>query len=162
MHDYASRVVNGARAGIVRALLFVAGSLPFISWSLSSVNSSRALVRFLDRWFQVQCHGRLERSIALAGQFFPVCSRCLGIYAGLALAAVVARPKLPQRIRRAWLLAAAAFMVGEVVVQERTGHAPIHALRLLTGLLLAYPVALIVIDGTQATPALTPASQPPP
>lgn len=140
---------------MVRSALLAIGALPFISWSLSGT----AAGEFLERWFRFQCHGRVERSLALAGQMLPVCSRCTGIYVGLAVAALIARPRLSARARRVWLVGAAGLMVTEVVVQDLTGHAPFHGLRLITGLLLAYPVALTVIDAAQATRSGRAASQ---
>jgi hypothetical protein len=79
----------------------------------------------------------------------------------LVLAALLARPQLTSRSRRAWILGAAALMVAEVFIQDRTGHPPIHAARLLTGLLLSYPVALTAIEAARdrATTAVAPASQ---
>lgn len=131
------------RKAAIRGVLVIAGALPFISWSLSWIGESGP--RVLAPWFRFQCHGLLDRTLALSGRYFPVCSRCLGIYAGLLIAAVVARPLLDARVRRGWLLAAATLMVLEVFVQDSTGHRPYHALRLLTGILLAWPVALTLI-----------------
>jgi uncharacterized membrane protein len=140
------RAVN--RKATIRSAVVLAGALPFISWSLSQFSDA---ARLLAPWFQLQCHGRLDRTLALSGRYFPVCSRCLGIYAGLLVAGVVARPLLSASARRGWLLAAAALMVLEVYVQDTTGHRPYHALRLLTGMLLAWPVALTLIAAATST-----------
>jgi len=155
VRDYATAVSSAARAVMVRSVMLAIGALPFISWSLSGTAAGRVL----EHWFRFQCHGRVERSVAMAGRMLPVCSRCLGIYVGLTVAAVVARPRLSSRARRVWLVGAAGLMVTEVLVQDLTGHAPLHALRLLTGLLLAYRVALTVIDAAQATRSGPSASQ---
>ena len=130
------------RTTVLRWAIVAAGSLPFISWFLSILGARPGP---LDAWFRFQCHGLIDRSLALGGRFFPVCSRCLGIYGGLLLAAVIARPKLEASARRVWLIAAAAVMVTEVYIQDRTGHAPYHPIRLMTGLLLAWPVVLTLL-----------------
>lgn len=127
----------------VRALLLVIGALPFISWAVSMTGTRIGYA--LDPWFRLQCHGILDRTLAAGGHYFPVCSRCLGIYAGLFMAAVLARPVLMPAKRRAWILGAVALMVIEVIVQDRTGHRPYHALRLLTGVLLSWPIALTLM-----------------
>lgn len=141
---------------LVRLGLVLAGALPYLSFALHGGPA------WLSAWFRFQCHGRAERTVEFAGRLFPVCSRCMGIYSGLALAAVLAWPDVSARARRLWLVAAAALMVAEVVVQERTGHAPIHALRLLTGLLLAWPVALTLLAASPSAPTETARSPRPP
>lgn len=138
-----------SRSTAIRFVLGSVGSLPFISWSLSR---SGAGPGWLDRWFAFQCHGLFQRSLALGGSYFPVCSRCLGIYGGVLLAAAVARPRLDRTKLRGWLLGAAALMVIEVIIQERTGHRSSHSPRLLTGLLLAWPVVLTVLEAAEPNP----------
>lgn len=100
---------------------------------------------FLAQWFAFQCHGRLDRSVALFAHWFPVCSRCLGIYLGLTVGALLPLRSLSMKTRRVWLLSAAVLMVIEVVIQDSTSHRPYHVARILTGLLLAWPVAQIVL-----------------
>lgn len=142
-------VAHPKRAKFVRMALVLAGLLPFIAWALHDV--APGAYRVLDGWFRFQCHARADRTLALAARLFPVCSRCLGIYFGLAAAAVIARPRLTPGARRVWLLAAAALMVAEVFVQDATGHAPFHHLRLATGVFLAWPVVLIVLDAAEGS-----------
>ena len=132
-----------SRPALIRIILVLAGALPFISWSFSMLGWP--IAHALDPWFRFQCHNLTDRMLAVGGHRFPVCSRCLGIYGGLAMAAVVANPRLRPHQRRAWIIAAAAFMVLEVILQDRTGHPPYHALRLLTGVLLAWPIALTLM-----------------
>lgn len=120
-------------------MLVLIGALPYLAFALDGGPP------WLMRWFRFQCHGRPERTLTLAGRLFPVCSRCLGIYTGLALAGALAWPLLSRNARRAWLAFGALAMVSEVALQDGTHHAPFHALRLLTGLMLAWPVALILL-----------------
>ena len=139
---------------VVRAVLVLAGALPFISWALSLADLPP--FRSLDAWFGLQCHGLLDRTLALGGRYFPVCSRCLGIYGGLLGAGLLALPTHPwvdARKRRFWIVAAAAFMVLEVLVQDLSAHPPYHLLRMLTGILLAWPIALTLIDAADDSAA---------
>jgi uncharacterized membrane protein len=139
------RVIVGGektrRVGLVRASMAIIGLFPLLQIV--------APQSFLQRWFSLQCHGRLDRSVALFGHWFPVCSRCLGIYLGLTLGALLPLRSLSMRVRRAWLVAAAALMVLEVVIQDWTNHPPYHAARILTGVLLAWPVAQIVVAASR-------------
>lgn len=144
---YARRV---RRTTVIRGALALAGALPFISWSLSQMDEHAP--RLLAPWFRFQCHGLVDRTLVLGGQPFPVCSRCLGIYGGLLIGGLLALPLLTARARRVWLLGAAALMVLEVFVQDTTGHRPYHPLRLLTGFLLALPVALTLIAAMHSEP----------
>lgn len=44
----------------------------------------------LLRWpFRMICHGQLDRAFEIMGVAMPLCARCTGIYAGIALAAAV-------------------------------------------------------------------------
>ncbi len=147
----------GPARRVVRVALIATGILPF----LAVIAPGSTVSELLAPWFRFQCHGLAERTIALAGRPFPVCSRCLGIYAGLSLAALLMRPLVSPHARRAWLVAAAIAMVAEVVVQDSTGHAPIHALRAATGLALAWPIALMVIAGSAAEEEAAPARRRP-
>ncbi len=135
---------------VVRAALIGVGILPFLPRVLEGFPRTAPLLSLIARWFRFQCHGRLDRTLVLAGQHLPICSRCTGIYLGLGLAAAIARPRLEARGRRIWIVAAAVAMVSDVVLQDLTGHAPWHAVRLATGLLLAWPVALTVLDAVSA------------
>ena len=117
----------------MRSALVLIGALPYLAFALGGGPL------WLSQWFRFQCHGRADRTLSWGAQLLPVCSRCLGIYSGLALAGLLALPRISARARRLWLVSAAAGMVLEVSVQDGTGHAPIHLLRLVTGLLLAWP-----------------------
>ena len=95
----------------------------------------------LDRWFAFQCERDPARTLELGGALLPVCVRCLGIYLGLGLGALVLRPRLKVWPLRLWVGVASVLMLADVG-SEYLGLRPAWApLRLLTGLLLAYPVA---------------------
>jgi hypothetical protein len=69
-----------------------------------------------------------------------VCARCSGIYFGFGLGALIRRPELSPRALRAAVGAAALLMLGDVLLERYGFHRPWATLRLVTGLLLAYPV----------------------
>src|SRR5262249_10978486 len=54
----------------------------------------------LDAAFVTMCHRLPERTLLLAGLPMPVCSRCAGVFAGVALGALVSRPHLSARALR--------------------------------------------------------------
>jgi uncharacterized membrane protein len=101
--------------------------------------------------FSYVCHQIPERSFHLAGQQFAVCSRCTGLYAGFAVAALVypltrslTRTDTP---RRRWLILAAVpllidFSLTYFGVWENT-----HLSRFSTGALLGTVAVFYVMPG---------------
>ena len=123
-----------------RGALIVVGLLPFLVFALGRVPGLRGLASFLDQWFAFQCERDPARTPELGGAMLPVCVRCLGIYLGLGLGALVLRPRLKVWPLRLWVGVASVLMLADVG-SEYLGLRPAWApLRLLTGLLLAYPV----------------------
>ena len=101
--------------------------------------------------FSFVCHQIPERSFHIAGHQFAVCSRCTGLYAGFALAALVyplARSlKRSDTPRRIWLILAAVpllidFALGYFSIWENT-----HLSRFLTGALLSSVAVFYVMPG---------------
>ena len=105
----------------------------------------------------VICHQLPERSFHLAGFQLPVCARCLGIYAGAAVAASVhvlgapvaeaARWRLlsPSAARRVFLVSALPTIV--TVALEWSGvWAPGNVVRAMAGLVVGAGGALVVMS----------------
>src|SRR5438552_14687648 len=101
--------------------------------------------------FSFVCHQIPERSFHIAGHQFAVCSRCTGLYAGFALAALIyplARSlKFSDTPRRIWLILAAVsllidFALGYFSVWENT-----QLSRFLTGALLSSVAVFYVMPG---------------
>lgn len=99
----------------------------------------------LDGLFVVVCHRRLSRTLLIAGLAMPVCSRCAGIFAGLALGALTCWPRPTLKQARNGLLAAGALMVADVLLQDLGIHPLWHSTRLLTGILLGYIMAVALM-----------------
>jgi uncharacterized membrane protein len=95
----------------------------------------------LDRLFWPVCHRFPDRTIELAGWLMPLCSRCAGIFAGIAVGAIVAWPRLSLRAWRLVLIAAAAIMIAEVLTQDLGLHPVFHPTRIATGVALGYAMA---------------------
>src|SRR5512132_493563 len=91
---------------VTRAGFIVVGVLP---WILPFARALLPLGRageLLDLFFLPMCHRLPERTLSLAGVSMPLCSRCAGIFAGLALGSLLLRPRV--EIARWRLLVAAA------------------------------------------------------
>jgi uncharacterized membrane protein len=103
------------------------------------------------RAFSFVCHQIPERSFHLYGSKFAVCSRCTGIYAGIALA-VLAYPltrslKRTDTPRLVWLFLAAAplaidWSLGYFSIWENN-----HASRFATGFLLGAAAIFYILPG---------------
>jgi len=124
-----------------RALLVGFGLVPFLPPLLARVGPLAGAARALDAWFAFQCERDPARMLGVGA----VCARCLGIYAGLGLGALVARPRWRSPWLELWLGAGVLAMLADVG-SEALGWRPAWApLRVLTGLLLSYPAALLLI-----------------
>ncbi len=101
--------------------------------------------------FSFVCHQIPARSFHLAGHQFGVCSRCTGLYAGFAVAALVyplarslKRTDAPSRL---WLMLATLplvvdFALGYFSIWENT-----HLSRFVTGALLSSVAVFYIIPG---------------
>ncbi|MGK3999458.1 DUF2085 domain-containing protein [Sorangium sp. So ce1024] len=125
----------------VRWALALLGALP---WCIPLARSRLPLEELgaaLDRLFAPACHRIPERSLALEGVLMPLCSRCAGIFAGVAAGAAIARPRLAMTAWRPILLALGALMAIDVATQD-LGLRPVwHATRVATGLAFGYAAA---------------------
>jgi uncharacterized membrane protein len=133
-------VVRGARwrwLGV--AGLSAIGLLPLLPVAVAIVPGLAPVAQIFGVWFELHCERDPARTLLLGGVPLAVCARCSGIYFGLGLGAALRRPHLSPRALRAWVLAAAAFMLLDVELERRGLHGAWSILRVLTGLLLAYP-----------------------
>lgn len=100
------------------------------------------LGRAFELWFDLHCERNAARTPSLWGVPFGVCMRCSGIYFGLGLGALLRRPQLSANQLRLWVAVGAALMLLDVTLEEQGLHGSWPTLRLLTGLLLSYPVGV--------------------
>jgi uncharacterized membrane protein len=123
---------------LVRGLFVFLGALP---WWIPVARSRLPLGELgtaLDRFFLPMCHRLPERSLVLEGVPMPLCSRCAGIFAGMALGALIARPGLSMAVWRPALIAVSALMMFDVATQDLGLHPLWHASLLATGFALGY------------------------
>jgi uncharacterized membrane protein len=144
------------RTALIAIVLF--GLSPLLVLVLGRYPGASSLTALLDRWFALQCQRDTLRTARLFDAPLPVCTRCLGIYLGLALGALLGvagrfwrRRSAPARRFQpsgrkllVWTLAAAVVMLLDVA-SECLGLRPeLRWLRFATGLGLALPVAIAV------------------
>jgi uncharacterized membrane protein len=114
------------------ALLVTSGLLPWLlalrpEWSAAAFGAFRSL-----------CHQRPERTLTILGAPMVVCSRCAGIYLGMAIGVALPLPRRWLPYGRAMVVASLALATLEVITQDLGLHAPFHPTRLATGLLLGW------------------------
>ena len=128
-----------------RAALILGGALPWLGplWR-SSVPRSK-VGPALDLVFVPMCHRLPERTLRIAGELMPLCSRCAGVFAGVAIGAIVARPWLPLARWRGMIAATGALMALDVLTQDVGLHPVWHPTRVLTGLLFGYALAVTCV-----------------
>jgi len=99
----------------------------------------------LDGVLAVQCHRLDGRVLDLWGMPMAVCSRCAGIYWGVMVGASLAWPRWSVRVTFVIVGVALGAMAMEAGL-EAVGVLPaVHAIRLATGAILAWPVSAIAV-----------------
>jgi uncharacterized membrane protein len=95
-------------------------------------------------FFAPVCHQDRARSIWLLGTPVAVCARCLGIYMGAAVGALLT---LPRRIALLWLSAALAINALDVGTEIAGLHGNWLDVRLVLGMLLGGAIAALLATG---------------
>lgn len=128
-----------------RVILVVGGALPWlVPLARRYLPLGRAGIA-LDLLFLPMCHRLPERTLTLAGVAMPLCSRCSGIFAGVALGALLMWPRFTLP-RWRWIIAATgALMALEVAAQDAGLHPIWHPTRILSGLLFGYALAVTCV-----------------
>jgi uncharacterized membrane protein len=139
---------TAARRRVARQVLFWArmsfvlvGSLPWWLPVARRTLPGAPLWLLLDWLFLPVCHRLPSRTLMITGVAMPLCSRCAGIFAGLALGALVERPRLGLRAARWALATAGLLMLLDVLAQELGWHPLWHSTRIATGVLLGHLMA---------------------
>ncbi|MEZ4308111.1 MAG: DUF2085 domain-containing protein [Polyangiaceae bacterium] len=134
-----------ARAKILRwfrALLVVLGVFPWVLPILRAKLPMGEVGVGLDMAFLTMCHRRIPRTLIFEGVPMPLCSRCAGIFLGIAIGAAIGRPILELRTWRWAFVGAGALMVADVVTQDLGIHPVWHVTRVATGLLVGYGMVI--------------------
>ncbi len=140
-----SAIPSPARLAARRRVLFWA-RLSFIlvglaPWWLPLLQLSEPLSLLghtIELPFMFVCHQLPERTIHVAGHAMPLCSRCAGIFSGLALGAILCWPRLTVKRARVLLALGGLLMLADVVTQDLGLHPVWHPTRLLSGGLLGW------------------------
>ena len=107
--------------------------------------------------FRIMCHGRPERSLAIADVAMPICARCVGIYAGLlaGLAAFWLIPYLRESVVRPFALAAVVPLAIDGLTQLAGLRESTNELRIATGIVAGLAFGMWVLSAVERTgPAL--------
>lgn len=105
------------------------------------------------RSFSYVCHQIPARSFQFAGHQLPVCARCLGLYAGFFVGALIypivssLSTKTPAMPARRWLLLALVPTVVDFGLDFLGWWENTHASRVSTGLLLGAALSFYVLPG---------------
>jgi uncharacterized membrane protein len=126
---------------IARAGFIVVGVMPWALPLLRAWLPLGALGVGLDAAFVTMCHRMPERTLVLAGVAMPLCSRCAGIFAGVAAGALVAAPRLSLAAWRRAIVAASVLMILDVATQDLGLHPVWHPTRIATGFLFGFALA---------------------
>jgi uncharacterized membrane protein len=132
---------------VVRVLLVGVAVAPFIPELAAHFTPLTVLARPLDAWFALQCERDPARMLGVGA----VCARCLGIYVGLGLGALIARPRLDFPRLELTLVAVVALLLLDVASEALGWRGASAPLRLATGFGLGYVAGVVV-----ATRWLTP------
>jgi uncharacterized membrane protein len=130
---------------LLRLTLLLVGVSPFLPLLLEPIPILDRIGRAIDGWFAFQCHRDPGRSLEVLGKVLPVCSRCFAIYLGLGLGALFLRPRLSIWPLRIWVATAALIMVLDVWTESLAMRPDSTLLRILSGILLAYPVGAALV-----------------
>ena len=126
---------------VARATFIAVGLFPWILPLLRAWLPLGAVGAGLDSAFVTMCHRLPERTLTLAGVPMPLCSRCAGIFAGVALGALTVWPQLSARSWRRVITATVGAMVVDVATQDLGFHPVWHATRLASGFAFGYALA---------------------
>jgi uncharacterized membrane protein len=125
---------------IARVLLLLAGLAPFLPGLLHGIPGLRVLGGWVDAWLELQCGRDPDRMLAVGA----ACARCLGIYGGLGLGGLVARPRLPAGRLLGFALGGLGLLALDVGSETLLGRPAWAPLRVATGLAFGYPVGVLV------------------
>jgi uncharacterized membrane protein len=135
--------------GITTIAFFLVGLI--LAAPLAAARGNLSVASSIYYFFGYLCHQIPERSFQIAGRQFAVCSRCSGLYAGFAIAALfyplvrsLTNTETPSRV---WLILAALplaidFGLGYFNIWHNT-----HASRFATGALLSSVAVFYIVPG---------------
>ncbi|MFO0762089.1 MAG: DUF2085 domain-containing protein [Byssovorax sp.] len=143
---------------LARIAFVIGGVLPWLVPWIRAGGFPRLGV-ILDAIFVPLCHRLPARTLLVGGVAMPLCSRCAGLFSGVAMGALIARPAWSQKRWRRVLVATFALMLAEIAAQDLGLHPIWHASRLLTGALFGYAIGAATITALYANARAEAASE---
>ncbi len=142
------------RGGLLRATLAFVGALPWCS-GLAAPLVPVSLKRAIELTFGALCHHDPARTLVIHAEAMCVCSRCAGVYAGIALAALCSWSRSPRtgaRVPRIVLGIGAALIIVDALTQDLGMHAPWHPARIVSGALVGGAAAAWMLTSLSGSP----------
>ena len=99
--------------------------------------------------FGAFCHQLPERSLVFFGVPMAVCSRCAGIYTGIAIGAIMPKLVFMDRHGRAVIWVALGIVILDVVVQNYLLHSMNHPLRIITGFIVGWAASAYLFSSLE-------------
>src|SRR5262249_23442540 len=130
---------------VLRTVLVVIGIAPWWVPVARGFLPLGAAGSALDLLFVPFCHRLASRTLVIGGVAMPVCSRCAGIFAGVALGAAIALPRASSKVWRIIIAVSALAMIADVLAQDVGLHPVWHPSRLATGAAFGYALAASLV-----------------
>jgi uncharacterized membrane protein len=140
------------------ALRFAAVLLCALPWVSALQLTPAWLNRVVLLTFLPLCHHLAGRVLSFDGVPMCVCSRCAGLYAGLAVGFALRAPSLSDRAYARLLVVGLVAALVDIVTQDVGLHAPAHPIRLATGAWLGWTAAswMVATSRRRSRPAPLP------
>jgi uncharacterized membrane protein len=115
-------------------MFVLGGGLPWLR-ALANRELPTSVRLAIDQAFSALCHHLPDRTLVVRGEAMCVCSRCAGLYAGVAIAGMWAfarASKRPPALKLAFHVGL-VLMIADIVTQDWSLHPPWHPVRVATG-----------------------------
>jgi uncharacterized membrane protein len=120
-------------------------AIAWVTLVVTAPQLSPSVAAFVYAFGSLICHQRPERSFHLAGAQLPVCARCLGIYAGVAIGLIVNARRILARGPAVAIVAAALPTIVTLVSEWAGLWNPGNPIRAAAGTILGAGMAAVVV-----------------
>jgi uncharacterized membrane protein len=127
-------------SSLVRVTLALTGALP---WVIVAFGHHSFVLRPV---FRSLCHQMPERTLDIFGTPMVVCSRCAGIYAGIALGAIMPPLVFMSRFGRVVVFIAFISLLADVLIQNYLLHSVNHFSRVATGVMAGFAASAFLLS----------------
>ena len=130
------------RPALIRLLRVAIAAVGLLPWALGLLPLSTPELRVV---FHTMCHQLPERTWQLRGEPMMVCSRCAGLYAGIAAGALLPLPRRWLSFGRALFCAALGLNLIEFGTEALGLRSLSHPPRMAVGALLGWVMAALAV-----------------